>query len=286
MPDSISSQVEQLSIAGALADGTPCRTISVARVQRLADETGVPGWTVEARSLEQGIVPERYLRNYQALRPMEQLRVVKARVCIVGLGGLGGLVMETLARLGIGRLTLVDGDAFEAHNLNRQLLSRTDGLGRPKAEAAAGRVTAINPGIETRVIAAYLNATNAAQIVANSDLVVDCLDNIRSRFILASAAAQAGVPMISAAVAGLSGHITTLFPEDSGLEAIYGPLAQVKADKGEEVRLGCLAPGVNLMASLECAEVLHVLLGKPNTLRNRMLVVDLTDYTFETLQLA
>ena len=91
--------------------------------------------------------------------------------------------------------------------------------------------------------------------------------------------------MVSAAVAGLSGHLTTIFPQDKGLETIYGPIDQLKADKGEEVHLGCLAPGVNLIASLECVEALKVLLDRKHALRNRMLVVDLTDYTFETLQL-
>ena len=285
MSVSITSRLEQLAVAGEMTDGTPIRTISPAHVRQLADEAGADGWMVEVRSLEQGIVPERYLRNCKSLRPADQVKLLQSRVCIVGLGGLGGLVTETLARVGIGQLTLVDGDVFEAHNLNRQLLSTADRLGRSKAEAAAERVAAINPGIRTKAVAAYLKASNAAEIISDYHLVVDCLDNIRSRFILASAASQAGIPMVSAAVAGLAGHITTVFPEDRGLEAIYGPRNQLKDNQGEEIRLGCLAPGVNLMASLECSETLNVLLNKKNTLRNRMLLIDLTDYTFETLQL-
>jgi molybdopterin/thiamine biosynthesis adenylyltransferase len=116
--------------------------------------------------------------------------------------------------------------------------------------------------------------------------VVDCLDNIPSRFALEAAAKRAGIPMVSAAIAGISGHVTTIFPEDKGLETIYGPEDQISMAKGAETRLGCLAPGVNLIASLECAEVLKVLLKKDTTLKNRLLVVDLADYTVESLQLS
>jgi molybdopterin/thiamine biosynthesis adenylyltransferase len=90
--------------------------------------------------------------------------------------------------------------------------------------------------------------------------------------------------MVSAAVAGISGHVTTIFPDDRGLENIYGPEDRLTVVKGAETHLGCLAPGVNLIASLECVEVLKVLLGRDNTLKNRLLVVDLSDYTIETLQ--
>ena len=123
-------------------------------------------------------------------------------------------------------------------------------------------------------------------LVGSCDLVVDCLDNIQSRFTLKAAAERAGVPMVSAAVAGITGHVTTIFPGDNGLETIYGPVDQLNMTKGAETQLGCLAPGVNLIASIECAEVLKVLLKKDNTLKDKLLVVDLADYTFETLQLA
>jgi molybdopterin/thiamine biosynthesis adenylyltransferase len=188
--------------------------------------------------------------------------------------------------MGIGKFKLVDGDVFETHNLNRQLLSGMDRIGRPKVDAAVMRLKTINPGLEVSATAAYLTSDNADTLVGSSNLVVDCLDNIPSRFTLEGAAKRAGIPMVSAAVAGISGHVTTIFPEDKGLERIYGPENQLNTAKGAEIRLGNLAPGVNLIASLECAEVLKVVLGKKKTLQNRLLVVDLADYTFETLQLS
>ncbi len=286
MNDTFSHRIDRLARPASLADGTSCKTISTAEVVRLADEAGVPGRLVEIAALRQNVLPDRYLRNMKSLEGADQIRLLESTVGIVGLGGLGGLVTETLARMGIGRFRLIDGDVFEAHNLNRQLFSGIDNMGRPKVEAAVMRVKSINPGLEVTATQAFLTPENAHTLVASCTLVVDCLDNIQSRFTLEAAARHAGVPMVSAAIAGLAGHVTTIFPSDQGLENIYGPEDQLTAVKGEETRLGCLAPGVNLIASLECAEVLKVLLNKDTLLRNRLIVVDLSDYTFETLELS
>jgi molybdopterin/thiamine biosynthesis adenylyltransferase len=285
MKDTLEHRLDSLAMTSALADGTPCRIIGASETIRLADDTGVTGRMVEIAALRQHILPDRYLRNMNTLSESDQIRLLEASVCIVGLGGLGGTVTETLARMGIGRLHLADGDVFEAHNLNRQLFSGIDRIGRSKVEAAVMRVQTINPGLEVAATAAYLTDENADAVVGSSNLVVDCLDNIHSRFILEKAAKRAGIPMVSAAVAGMSGHVTTIFPEDNGLETIYGPQDQLSKTKGAETQLGCLAPAVNLMASLECAEVLKVLTESNQTLNNKLLVVDLADYTFETLQL-
>jgi molybdopterin/thiamine biosynthesis adenylyltransferase len=241
---------------------------------------------VEIAALRQHIIPDRYLRNMKTLNEADQIRLLESTVCIVGMGGLGGLVTETLARMGVGRFRLIDGDVFEDHNLNRQLFSGVDRIGMPKVEAAVARVKTINPGLEVVATAAYMTPENADALVSSSTFVVDCLDNIPSRFTLEAAAKRAGIPMVSAAIAGIAGHVTTIFPEDKGLETIYGPEDQVSMATGAETRLGCLAPGVNLIASLECAEVLKVLLKKDTALKNRLLVVDLADYTVESLQLS
>ena len=286
MKNSLAHRLDSLALNTALADGTPCRAIEAVEVIRLADEADVTGRTVELAALRQHILPDRYLRNMKTLSEADQIRLLESTVCIVGLGGLGGTVTETLARMGIGRFCLIDGDVFEAHNLNRQLFSDVDRIGMPKVDAAVMRVKTINPGLEVVATCAFLTPENADTLLGSCDLVVDCLDNIQSRFILEAAAKRAGIPMVSAAVAGISGHVTTIYPEDKGLELIYGPEAQLNRTKGAETRLGCLAPGVNLIASLECAEVLKVLLEKDKALKNKLLVVDLADYPFETLQLS
>lgn len=286
MQGPLSHHLESLARPASFADGTSCRTIETSDLGRLADEAGLAGRLVEIAALRQHIIPDRYLRNMKTLSEADQIRLLESTVCIVGMGGLGGLVTETLARMGVGRFRLIDGDVFEAHNLNRQLFSGVDLIGMPKVEAAVTRVKTINPGLEVVATAAYMTTENADALVESSTLVVDCLDNIPSRFALEAAAKRAGIPMISGAIAGISGHVTTIFPEDKGLETIYGPEDQVSMAKGVETRLGCLAPGVNLIASLECAEVLKVLLEKDTALKNRLLVVDLADYTVESLLLS
>lgn len=285
MSRSIDERLRALVRDERLPDRTPCLTIAVADIERLAAELGQSVRSLEMAALQGDIVPQRYLRNRQTLSVRDQRKLLEAQACIVGLGGLGGLVAETLARLGVGRLRLVDGDRFEGHNLNRQLLSRSDNLGTGKAAAAAERMAAVNPGVDVTVRDIFLTAATAAATVRGCDVVIDCLDNIHARFELQSAAQSAGIPMISAAVAGLSGHVTAIFPGDQGLETIYGADTQHRTDRGAETRLGNLAPVVNLVASLECAEALKILLDRPHTLRGRLLVVDLTDGTFETLQL-
>lgn len=285
MAETLAHRIDAQARQASLPDGTACRTIGAADVWRLAVEAGLDGQMVEIAALRQEILPDRYLRNMKTLSTTDQIRLLESAVCIVGLGGLGGLVTDTLARMGVGRLHLIDGDVFEAHNLNRQLMSSMDHIGRSKAEAAAARVRTINSGITVETAVAYLTPENAETLVGHCDLAVDCLDNIPSRFTLETAAKQIGIPMVSAAIAGISGHVTTIYPEDRGLSAIYGSQDRSSTTKGAEARLGCLAPGVNLIASLECSEVLKVLLGRDHTLKGKLLVVDLADYTFETLQL-
>lgn len=284
MNSELHSEILQCAVSGKLADGTPYRRLSVARTARLAGRFGVGGRRVDIAALEQGIIPERYCRNIKTLSPEDQIVLLRSRVCIVGLGGLGGTATEILARAGIGRLVLVDGDRFDESNLNRQVLSDEHLLGTSKAKAAADRVRRINSTVEVQATGDFLTAENALPLLEKADAVVDCLDNMKTRFILEDAARQMGAPMVSAAVGGMFGQITTIFPQDRGLELIYGARENV-AMKGAEASLGNLPTIVSLMASLECSEVFNVLLKREHTLRNRMLIADLSNYTFETLEL-
>jgi molybdopterin/thiamine biosynthesis adenylyltransferase len=285
MPETLARRLAGLAHDQCLADGSACRTIDVADVIQLAAATGVSGREVEIAALTQQILPVRYLRNRRTLSMDDQIRLLESAVCIVGLGGLGGLVTDTLARTGVGRLQLIDGDCFEAHNLNRQLLCDTGRLGQPKVTAALERVRAINPGIVVGTAHTNMDPDNADALLGSCDLAADCLDNIPSRFTLAAAARRAGIPMVSTAVAGIGGHLTTILPTDTGLSAIYGPADDLAAAQGAELQLGCLAAGVNLMASLACTEIIKILTGRGPLLSGRLLVVDLSDYTFENLQM-
>ena len=251
----------------------------------IAQRSGRTRKEIEILALEHDIIPERYLRNLNILSPEDQLRLLQSRACIVGLGGLGGTVMETLARLGVGALTLVDGDRFDESNLNRQILSSEYNLSQTKSTAAVERILTINSALYVQDHNDILNADNAAIILEQADIAVDCLDNVHSRFVLEKAAKEVGIPMVSAAVAGFSGQVLSIFPEDRGLELVYGPPESHSINKGAETTLGNLGCTVSLVASLECAEVVKILLKRDTDLRNQLLIIDLGDYTFERIRL-
>jgi len=280
----LQNRIAALATSGRLPDGTSYRRISVEDIVRLSTAFGVSGRDVEIAALEAGTVPERYVRNMKTFSLDEQIILLRSRVTIVGLGGLGGAVTEILARVGVGTLLLIDSDIFEDSNLNRQFLSTPDLIATSKAAAAAQRVRQINSSIVVQQYNENLNDSNSLSLIENSDVTVDCLDNVPSRFSLERAAKQIGLTLVSAAVAGVSGHVTTIFPEDPGLELIYGESDQ-RPQKGVETSLGCLPQAVTLLASVECSEVIKILLGRGELLRNKLFFVDLVSNTMDVLQL-
>ncbi len=285
MRDGLVQAIRKLASSATLPDGTAVKVLTIAQVENLAADFRLSERMVEIEALENDIVPKRYLRNLKTFSFSDQARLLGAKVAVIGLGGLGGTVAEILARLGTGRLVLVDGDIFEEHNLNRQLLSRRSNLGQSKAKEAARRVKEVNPAVEVVIWEKFFKPGSAQALLDGVAAVVDCLDAIDTRFLLEEAARKMNLPLISAAVAGFSGHVTTVFPADQGLRLIYGPPEHLQATRGAETGLGCLAPAVSMLGCLEAMEVCKVILGKAENLRNKLLLVDLNDYLFQVLDL-
>ncbi len=214
---------------------------------------------------------ERYLRNHDAISEEDQAFLATKRVLVVGCGGLGGMVIECLARIGVGYLRVVDGDVFEESNLNRQLLSSTMNLGRPKTLAAQQRVMAVNPLVEVDAVQAELTVENARQLLGECDVAVDCLDNIPARLVLQEAAKEAGIPVVHGAVAGWLGRICVIQPGEDLLTLLYPEPDEMR---GEERLTGTLSFTAALTASWQSAETVKLLLGKPG-LQAEILEVDL-----------
>ena len=248
-----------------------------------ARRSGRPLREVEVRALEEGLLPERYLRNLGLFGWEGQRRLLEGCVAVVGCGGLGGHVIEGLARSGVGRLIVVDGDRFVPHNLNRQTLGTLDGLGRPKAEVAAERVARVNPAVEVTVRAVVATAENLPDLLDGADVVVDALDTPRDRLMLQAAAARLGRPLVHGAIAGFIGQVSTVFPGEETLSLLYGG-GTVPAH-GAEFFLGTPAPTPALVAAFQVAEVLKFLLGRGELLRRRLLYIDLEAGTVETFPL-
>lgn len=278
---------EMLEAAGELKlrpDGSSYISLILADEAAIAAKTGRTLREIECAALELAIVPERYSRNLKYYSCEDQLRLLNSHVAVIGLGGLGGTVVEILARLGIGMLTLVDGDSFDESNLNRQALSSPVRLGQPKALAAKERVAELNPAITIREFQEFFTAETDPAILEGVHLVADCLDSIGDRFLLEESCRGLGIPMVSAAVGGTSGQAIAVFPGDPGLRQIYGSPEKAPA-RGIEASLGTLPFSAVYMAAVECAELATILLGKPPELRNRLMLAEISEHTAEVISL-
>jgi molybdopterin-synthase adenylyltransferase len=224
---------------------------------------------------------DRYQRNMNALSPEENQKLKDFHVVVVGCGGLGGYIIEMLARLGIGTLTVIDGDVFDETNLNRQLLSSEKNIGTPKVEAAVQRVAQVNSQTKVNPIHGFLTAETGLEMISGKDLVFDALDNVSSRLILETLCENAGVPLVHGAIAGWFGQVAVIMPGDQTLHSILPE----DVDKGIETELGNPAFTPALVASIEVAEGMKVLLGREGVLRNKLLTIDLLSQEYEVLSL-
>jgi len=227
---------------------------------------------------------DRYKRNQNLLNQNQQDKLFKSKVCIIGLGGLGGCVVEMLARIGIGNLKGYDSDTFDSTNLNRQLYSQENLLGVSKAEATSERIKLINSQIQFKFLDTLLTNKNAYDLIKGSDVVMDCLDSIETRFVLEAASKKANIPLVSGAIAGVSGQVTVIFPEDKGFELIYGGKKR-SSNHGIEKELGNLCYSAFLISSIQVSQCINILLNQNNILRNQLFVADLSSNFFEIIDL-
>jgi molybdopterin/thiamine biosynthesis adenylyltransferase len=226
----------------------------------------------------------RYDRNYNTLTREDQAVLARSCVAVIGLGGLGGGVCELLARTGVGHLTLVDGDRFDVSNLNRQLLSREDLVGTLKADAARERIQAVNSSVRVTAHSVFGDDSNLGVILKGACLVVDCLDTIDARFVLQDAAQKAEIPIVSGAIAGVTGQVMVIFPGDPGYERVYGS-RKTRSARGIETETGNLSFCALFVASLQVSECVKILIGKGEILRHKLLIADLWRNTIEQVDL-
>ncbi|MCX7681636.1 MAG: HesA/MoeB/ThiF family protein [Anaerolineae bacterium] len=273
------SAIEQ---SATMIDGR--QIISLRATLELAARFECPVREVELAALEAGIVPHRYVRNMGTLGPEGQAKLLRSTVAVVGLGGLGGYVAEALARMGVGRLILIDGDVFEEHNLNRQLFGTEAVLGQPKALVARQRVTEVNQAVEVIAHVATLTRQNVDTLLRGADVVVDALDRLPTRLMLQDGAQALGIPMVHGSIAGFLGQVMTILPGDTGLRGLYGHQENLP-ERGLEAHLGTPAATPMAVAAWEVQEVIKILTGRGDLLRHRLLVMDMEGNTVEMLRL-
>jgi molybdopterin/thiamine biosynthesis adenylyltransferase len=265
------------------AEGKSYLSLSTSSVISIANNSGLSSREVEIDALQWGAVPERYQRNIGTIGIDGQIKLLNSSVAVVGAGGLGGSVIEMLARIGVGQIHVIDMDVFTDSNLNRQILCNINNLNVAKVDVAVKRVTDINPSVEVVPYAVELDERNIGEMIEGCQIVVDALDNIQTRRILETKSKEMGIPFIHGAVAGFLGQVMTIFPEDEGLVCVYGD--ENNEALGIEVKLG--VPGITpfLIASLQVSEVIKVLLGWPKQLRDRLLIMDLKKTALDVVEL-
>lgn len=278
--------VQELRRRARLLPGPGGESVPTVAPEPLAELSAIYGLGLreaELRAIEERVLPERYLRNLGLLGWEGQRRLLEACVAVVGCGGLGGYVIEGLARSGVGRLIVIDGDVFVPHNLNRQLLSSLVTLGRSKAEAARERVSVVNPAVEVQAHTVVGTAETLPQLLQGAEVVVDALDSPRDRLVLQEVAARLEIPLVHGAIAGALGQVTTVFPGDDTLTALYGGSETV--ERGAEALLGTPAMTPMLVAACQVGEVIKLLLGWGRPLRGRLLYLDLESGVVEQFRL-
>ena len=217
----------------------------------------------------------RYERNIPALTEEECLALQNKRALVVGCGGLGGHIIDMLARIGVGSFRVVDGDVFEISNLNRQLLSEVPLLGIKKAKAAADRIARVNPQIQVEAVEDFLTEANVLDLIAGCDVVLDALDNIPARKLLAEACTKAGIPYVYGAISGWVAQAAVSMPGDGLIEMLFPEEIEIR-DKS------VLSFTPALCAAMQTSLCVKLLTGRP-VAAGTVYYFDLLNQEFETI---
>ena len=198
-----------------------------------------------------------------------QRRLDHGAVAIVGVGGLGSPVALYLAAAGVGRIGLFDDQRVDLSNLNRQILFRADDIGRPKVEAAADRLAAIDAAITIEPSRMNVGLTNVVQVLQRYDLVVDGTDNFETKFLLNDAAVILRKPLIHGAVLQWGGQVLTVLPDRPCLRCLFVEPPEPDAVQTCE-EAGIVGAATGVIGSVQAEEVLKVLLGVGEPLAGRI----------------
>jgi adenylyltransferase/sulfurtransferase len=267
---------DSIYILPAVAGGAPSA----------AEETGAEK-PVEDKARLTGDDLQRYSRQIMleeiGFEGMEKLR--SAKVCVVGVGGIGNPIVTQLTAMGIGKLRIVDRDVVEISNLHRQHLYTDEDIGRVKVEAAAERLRRVNPAVEIEPVPISVSKYTADEIVKGFDIVIDALDSVDARYALNDACIKYSIPFVYAGALGMLGSVCTILPGKSAcLRCIFPAL-------NEDDMPTCSTEGVHpsvlyLVGSIQVSEAVKIITGQQPTLVNKLLYIDLNELSFEKIQMS
>lgn len=248
-------------------------------IKSMADSRNTDPREIEISLLKEGSIPLHYVRNIKAISKEEQLQLLQTRVGVCGCGGLGLNIINHLARMGVGHITVWDPDIFSESNLNRQLWSNFPNLGESKVDVCLEEIAKINPAVTVTSIQSRWE-DSAGDLFRQQNVIVDALDSIPARLDLADACAAAGVPLVHGAVGGWYGQLTVIMPGDRCLHDWYGKFVQ----QGIENVLGTLPFTAAVIASMQAAEAIKLLIGRESVLKDEFCLVDLLDLSLERIK--
>lgn len=242
--------------------------------------------TIEARANFTSREGERYSRNSLLDRVgwEGQARWRASRILVVGAGGIGSAALLYLAAAGVGHLGLADGDAVEESNLQRQILYRTEDLGRRKAALAQAALAALNPHCRVEIFDQRLEAGNVQEAVQGFEVVLDASDNFPTRFRLAESCWQKGIPLVSASATGWHGQLLIARPgvENPCYRCLVPELPAPEAVPSSS-QSGILGAVAGTMGCLQAVETLKLLLGLESSLTRQLLAYDGLAGRFQTV---
>ncbi|WP_458406271.1 HesA/MoeB/ThiF family protein [Methanobrevibacter sp.] len=227
-------------------------------------------------------------RQMSIVTRSEQERFKDAKITVIGCGGIGGETIEMLARMGIGELVLVDKDAFDLSNLNRQTLAQITDLGLDKSAVAKEKVRLTNPYVKVTTFNEHVDQSNIDKVIGDSDIVIDALDNVLTRVIVSRKAKEKGIPYIHGAIHGTLGQVTVFLPNSEktyeemfNLPSIDKELDDETIEALKNVTSGVppvIGPTPNLIGCLEAFEAYKIITGVGKvTVAPKILTFDLLD---------
>ncbi len=225
---------------------------------------------------------ERYRRQIavKGFGETGQNKLKSARVFLAGVGGLGSPAAMYLVAAGVGSLRIVDSDTVDVSNLNRQILHWTRDVGKKKVLSAKHKLHELNPEVDLEAIQTTITAENAAEIIEGSDLIVDAVDSLSTRYILNQAALDLSIPLFHGAVSGYEGRVMTVLP---GKSACLMCLYQGVSLSQKTPVIGATA---GVIACLQVTEAIKYLTGAGQLLTGRFLVYDGLNMRFAEINVA
>jgi molybdopterin/thiamine biosynthesis adenylyltransferase/rhodanese-related sulfurtransferase len=213
-----------------------------------------------------------------------QTKLLESKVLLLGAGGLGSPTALYLAAAGVGTLGIVDDDAVDLSNLQRQVIHTTDRIGVPKVDSAEETIQAINPDVEVVKYQTRLDASNIMEIIEGYDVIVDGVDNFPTRYLLNDASVRLGIPVVSASILGFDGQLSVFKPHEGPCYRCLYPVpppAELAPSCGANGVLGVL-PGT--MGLLQATEVVKLVVGAGEPLVGRLLLYEALGATFTELK--